>query len=414
MKTLLFLLGISFFFIFYFFYTGKLLEKAFFSSIFLEANMYVALSVCFIVYVWKSERPSDNVWKDNLQEWYISNILAQFSLKNLIKVFFEKYIYIIAISLFYLSTFLFLRVLYDSVNIAWLFFVSNIVVIILYALEENFKLFRDFLRVNTSVVSLYYIFFHIFYISWGDISFLPVDIWNILLVWLLLYLFMKSSLRRDYMSEFYSYILCFLLLEILVIFKYIFGEIYGIIALVLALFSFLFLVFTTHIHVKLGLSKSLIRFWGIILSCIYIILSLKYIFVSSVFWPIFLPLLLGSVYLLYVFHKVFENYVSLFFALLWIATFFLVWYNIFLWIENTVYIYSICFTLAGIYLLISFFSREAREYDKYFLHIFSLLVNLVWCISFLFFSNISILSISILCFWESLYLFASYYIFFKK
>jgi len=415
MKILLLLLGLCFFFIFYFFYNKTDVESSFFYNIFLEANLYVFVAFALIFYIWTQENVSSHELDEENQEDKISffHIFDDFSFKIFVMNIFEKYIYIIAIILFYISSSLFLHVFFENIKIEWIFMFFNILVLSLYFLEEKFQVFQDFLRVNTSVISLYYILFHIFYIFSSSLQFSYVDMVNIAIVWLLFYIFLQSTRWKKYKAEFYSYILIFLLLEIMVFCKYVFGEVYYVLLLLSALFSFVFLIYTSEISQKINLPKKYIRIWGLFLSYIFIIFSSKYLLVHEIWWLIITPILLSSTYILYMFHRIFQNYISLFFSLFSGLIFSLIiyWYMFSDMYTQYIGIYLLCFS--GLYLIIYQCIESTQKwdtaYDSYFFHVFSFIVNLVWCLLFVVFRDISILSLSLLLMGESIYLFYSYY-----
>lgn len=410
MKFLLFMLGLCFFFVLYIFYLSWDIEKPFFSSIFLEANLYIFLSLFFIFYTWRQDK-SIHTTLDNKKhnELSFKNIFSNISIKEIVVIFFEKYIYILAVILFYVSFGLLLHVFFENIEIEWIFLFFNIIVLFLYFTEEKIIVFQDFLRVNTSVISLYYILFHISYL-WGlEVYFSYVDIINILLVWLLFYLFLASKRVQNYKPQFYSYILSFLILEILVFFNYIYSDIYLWILVLSSLSSYVFLIFTSEVSRKISLEKKYIRIWGLLLSYVFILFSIKYIFFYDVTVFLFLPFLTASAVLLLYFHRFFQNYLALFFSCFWSLLIWIIVFKLVFWYENKDYIWIFIILFSGLYLLFNSILKSREIYDNYFFHIFSFIVNLVWCVLFVLWANISILSLSILLMGESIYLFYSYY-----
>lgn len=410
MKFLLFILGISFFFIFYFFYWSENIQESLFKNIFLEANLYVIFSIFCILYIWKQEWQTQ---KEEMNDWEIPisrDFKLNISFTKLSKIFFEKYIYILGIILFYLSTSLFLHVFFEDISLSWIFLFFNLLVGTLYFLEEKFQVFQDFLRVNTSVISLYYIFFHIAYLLGIVEVFSLVDMVNIAITWLLFYIFLNSSRQRKYIPEFYTYILVFFFLELLVLLKFLLWETYIGAVLISSVLAWWFLIYTSEISKFLHLNKKYIRIWGLCSSYIYIILVWRYVIETWYISLLFLVITLLISTLLFLFHRKFENYISLFFASYgFLVAAFISYSSLFSGTIFYTYAWIFMILLSFGYILWSTFSSRKYIHDRYFFHIFSLVVNILWCILFVLYYDMSILSLSILLMVESIYFFYSYY-----
>lgn len=411
MKLLLLTLGIVFFFILYSFYKGEVVESELIWNIFIEANVYVVLSFCIIGFIWKQER---NIYIKNIinNEGVKTSLFQNISLRGIIKKIFEKYIYILAIILLYFSSFLLLNTLFEEIALSEIFLVFNAWVLFLYFIGWNIKIFQDFLRVNTSVISVYYILYHIAYIAWISSLFSVIDIINIILLWVLFFLFIRFSRSEQHLPEFFTYVLIFLYLELIVVSSYVFDSTAFISIFILFLWSLLFLLYTSEVSKYISLKKKYVRIWGLCSWYICVCLSLIFaVQISTVSFFIVIMLLTLS-YIFYTFHNYFENYISLVFSFFWICIsgyilFFSVWLPSF-------YIPLFFFVLSALFLFADGILDDVHVYDNYFFHVFSLLVNLVWCILFFVFMELSILGVSILLMWESLYFFLSYYTLPKK
>lgn len=416
MKFLLFLLGVIFFFIFFFFSQTNLWKDSFVWNLFIEGNLYVFFTLFFIFFVFKWQKSiSKQIHSyEDREEEDIKIYMTKKDFTLFLKSFFESYIYYIAIGLFYFSLYLFLKSFYSNIQLSFVFLFFNIIVVSLYFIEHKFSLFRDFLRVNTLCISAFYIFQNILYLLWMRGFFDIYDGLNIIFLWVLFFFFITASRAKSYLATLYSYLFLFLFFTLLWVFKFLFGEIRFTGSIFSFFLSLLFFLNTEKIYSYIWVSKWIIRSWGLLFSWVYLL------FYFSLFWNetwemLFLSFLTLtiSVFLL-LFHKVFENYISLTAALIAIAGAMLSLYNFFVpTLYELRFMYSICFFVSALYLFIPRFIVTNYVFDRYFFHSFSIVVNIIWVICLLLFGEISILKLSILVAGESLYLFGSYYYFRK-
>ncbi len=408
MKFLLFFLGLSFFFIFFLFswLEGR---EGIFQNLFFEAQLYVLLSVICILSLVRIPKKLDDSDKER------KSIFSKYSFSktdfiDYTKLFFGQYIYYIGTFLFYVSLFLVLQALMWEIDIPTIFLCFNILVLTLYFFEHKFQLFQDLIRINTLVVSLYYIIRNAEYLLSSSWVFSFIDIVNMLFVFLLFYLFIYSSKLKPYLLLLTSYAFLFTLLLWVVVYKSLFWDaLWGI-----CLLSFSFwvacLLFTKNIAWYLSVSLWQIRIWGLL--CLYTFSSLSplYIFKEDFIALLFIVLTGTSCYLLFIFHERFQNYVSLFFSSYSLSMTAL-WTYGFLVIQRyeSYYMFIFCFLLSWLFLIWDKCSKNPHVYDKYFFRSFSIIVNLIWVICFFFFIEVSILKLALLLFGECLYFFYSYY-----
>ena len=411
MKLLLFILGVIFFFILYSFYIAGGVEKTLVWNVFIEANIYVLVSIFIIGYVWRQEKyHHKQVQGDDIKEK--KSLIQSIPFRKIIKKLFENYVYVVAIILFYFSSFLLLNTLFEEIALSEIFLVFNLWVLFLYFMGGNIKVFQDFLRVNTSVISLYYILYHIAYIAGISPWFSIIDLVNIIILWLLFFLFIRFSRQEQHLPEFFTYVLIFLYLEMIVICMYIFGFTTFVSIFILFLWALLFLLYTSGVSKVISLNKKYIRIWGLFSWYVCIILSLIFTIQVSILSFLVAFMIIVLSYIFYIFHNYFENYISLIFSFFWILIACYIFFSS-MWLPYF-YMSLFFFILSAFFLIADGFLDDVHDYDSYFFHIFSLLVNLVWCILFFLFWELSILSLSLLLMWESLYLFLSYYTLPKK
>jgi len=403
MKLLLFILGLVFFYIFFTFSQRYEIESNFF-NIFYQANFYVVFSVCTIFYLIKQEKNKSK------KEEYIEEkdkIVTKQKIIQLISLFFSKCIFPLACILFYISLFLLSKSLFEISSLPYVFLSVNILLIFLYSFLKSSPLIQRFIAINTSLLSLYYIFSHVLYIVWFWWGFIPIDFLNIFITWVFFYICICSRSFSSYKELFYSFILVFLYLEIIILLQYITSETLFSVCMALSLWWATLLYYTSKLSSFLSVSKSFIRLLWVYSLFLMVLFS---IFLWIISWPymwILIPILLFMWYILYMFHFRFENYPSLFFWLFALSTWIL--HSIFslLWFAS--YSFYAFFMLSFGVLIVDIFLENIYTYDSYVFHCFSLLVNLCSCICFFIYIDISILSLSLLLLGESIYLFVSYY-----
>ncbi len=408
MKFLLFFLGIIFFFIFFFFSKNSFSWDSFFVNLYIEANIYVWISILLILGVIKTDLRKKH--KKNTKTRLFTFQLSYKDVFVYIKLFFEKYIYYIACIFFYISLFLIFQVSIGEVDLPRIFLFFNILILILYFLEHKFFLFQDFIRVNTAIVSLYYILFHILYLFWYIEWFSWEDVLNILFLFLLFFFFFRSSIWKKYISALASYLITFIFLEISVFIKFFSFDMQIVIASISFFIALFFFTQTSYFSKKLGVSKGLVRVWGLLFSYIYLIFMSFQIFNQSFISWIFTLGWVYTWYILFLFHNKFQNYISLLFSSYAIS---LSLYSFYLLVIpesfEKIYLSFLLFCISWIFIFLDKIYKVAYVYDVYFFHIFSILVNLCWVLLFFFFWDFSILNLGILLLWESIYFFFSYY-----
>lgn len=409
MKFLLFLLGVIFFFIFFLFSKIGGIEGFFISNIYIQAHIYIFISIFFIITL-----SLHNFLKDNKQEPEQQQekepLFSTQDIGVFIKRLFSQYIYYIALSLFYISVYFVLRSLYGSLSVDIFFLALNTLVLFLYFIEHKFEVFQDFIRVNLILGSLYYIGHHILYLAWflGDIS--GIDFVNMLSIFILFCIVFYTPNTKKYKQIISHYFIAFTFLEIGVVLEYIFNTEILLFTITSWILGFLFLLFTDFIRDYTTIKRSYIRQWGVIFLWLFTLMSLYFLSRETIVSFILILLLSGASYILYLFHQRFQNYLALWFSSLALSG---VLYGIYNFLMPTLsekyYMYIIFFSMGIVFLWIDSYMPRKYVYDKYFYHVYSLLVNVLWVFCFFFFTDFSILWVGVLLFVESIYLFISYF-----
>ena len=409
MKFLLFFLGISFFFIFFLFSEIPLREPLF-ESLFLEAHLYIFTSLVCIISLLRFPSRSSNKNESKTKKIFSKIYISREDILDYIKVFFGQYIYYIGTFLFYISLFLILRWLLWEIDIPFIFLCFNILVVGLYFFQHKFPLFQDLIKVNTLVVSLYYIFQSIEFLLWYSEGFIFIDIINIVFVFILFYFLIHASKTKSYLPLVTSYAFIFSFVVLLCLYAWLFQDVIFGWSILSFIFGIIFLFTTQNVAEILYISKWQVRIWGLVSLYTFTILSPLYLFWEDIISMFFLVLLWATSYILFVFHERFQNYVSLFFSSLSFSFLTFSTYK-FLVIERLeqYYFFLFFFFLSWVFILADQLSKNPHTYDKYFFRSFSMLVNVIWVICFLYFVEISILKFAFLLLGECIYFLYSYY-----
>lgn len=407
MYVLLLLLGVCFFFIFFLFSKVPDFEWYFVWSLFLEANLYILFSLicCIFVYqhsyIW-SKKNTDPLFKKITPSWG--------EIQEFLIDFFGKYIYYIAGFLFYTAIFLISRWFFPWIDIAYIILFSNSIVVFLYIFQNKIWMGKDLIIVNLVIVSLYYIWEHILYFCGFSQIFSSIDIINIFIVFVFFSITLFNQDYQKYKKLIEQYFLVFLFLEISVFHKWFFdADIYSL-GIIAWLLGSILLIFTDEIKKYCIISKYTSRTWGLLFWSFWVVMYGIALFFSSMSPWLYTLLIIWISILMFLFHKRLYSYFALSIWSLWILTSSYFLYDLFLgnilWLS---YIFLLYFWLSIFFMYILRKIQTPYDFDRYFFRIISVLVNILWVITFLFFNEISILNLGLLLLWESLYLFFIYY-----
>lgn len=411
MKFLLFLVGISYFFIFFF--LNNKWEESDIVPLFLQAQMYIFWALLLILYTleMKSFHPEQ---KSKILKFQLSPSTFLVFIKKILK----ENLYPFWIFLLYCSLYFILHWLFENLYISHMFAVINIGVICLYFVSHKSQLFYDIVKWNTIISSLFYSWTHILLLfGFSDTQFLLSDYINMGAISILFILLFSSVRSKENAWIFASHALVFFLLEFCILFYFIVPSEFFIISIIFLLSALVHLFFywidllekKTYIP-----SVFFLRTWNI-LSCILIFLWGLVLFWDMSVWYLWaFALLLLHAYYLCVYYKNFWNIWSLFF---WFLGVFL---GISAWIINLYgtqyYILQSTFILLWVSLF-TFTLPVLRRYiphkDLYIIHLLFLSVNMLWVLLFLFLRDFSILHFWFLLLFEAGYFIANSYLFKK-
>jgi len=404
MKFLLFLLWVSFFFIFFLFSRYWEIKWSFFENLFWQWNLYV-FCVLFIIMLIS--------WRDSSEKSQAAGIsVSSFNtiLKNMLRDFFNKYIYYVALAFFYVWFFLLCRAIFWDIEISFIFLFCNLSVLFLSSFEEKLPFVSSLIRVNTSFISLYYIIVHSAFLFWVWNTPNLIDIVNIITLTALWYRFLYVSDNISHKNIFYIYVYFFLFIEMCVIWNIFFSQsvfLYGVLSFFIG--SGL-LLFTDLLNKHILFPKNISRWvWVIYLSVTVFLLYFQIGSVDFITLIYCFTVILSS-YILYAFHARFRNYLALFFSLSWYIGVFMI-----------LYLFLLDFEIWGellltLMLVISYALLFAQKilpktdiHDGYFFQLYSFFVNLISSFWFFFFIDFSILQVGLFFLAESVYLLLIYY-----
>ncbi len=384
------------------------LQTIFWSLIY-EIIIFIFISIILFFYFWSfslSEEDDKKIEQNN-QKNILKNI---FNKDNLIKLFkyFSYYIWFI---LAYISLYLISYSL--EIHYSYFIFFLNILIFLFYFLSQQSSLSREFLKINSIIFSLFYLINYFYIIITNNNFFYLIDFINWFLILLIFPLFFyydrflvnKNNLDNSLLIHFSVYIFWFTLFYL---YFYIFKE------NLLFWFSFICSIFWVIWFEFLPKIK-ILKKDELILKYIWIIFT----YFSIFFWIIYqinhfsiiiyIILLTQIIYNLFI-HKKYNNYISFFLSVL-IFTY-LTFYSLYefsLINYETIYYLIFCLVLSFWMIFSLYFYKKLHLIDNYIVIFFSLIINLLWIITFFIFNNFEILYIWILLLIESIYFFLSYF-----
>lgn len=412
MYFLLLLLWVCFFFIFFLFSWIENLQWSLVSNLFFQANIYILLSVlaCLLVY-------KQSFFKDtSLDKWdddtfvFTRFLPSSINIKEFFIDFFSNYVYYIAGVLFYSAIYLITKWFFPNLDIAYIFLVFNTIVLILYVFLKKFSLGKDLVVINLVLISIYYIWEHLFYLFWFLQLFSWIDIINIFAVFILFSITLFDEWYHKYRKIIEQYFIIFFFLELSTLYKWYFSSNITSLGIIAWILGIILLVFTDEIKKYFIISKHASRTWGLIFSGISVVIYCISLWLLSYEFFIYSLWVFCICVLMLLFHKRFCSYFWLSVWAIWI-----IWVSYFLYtqfLQNLYqdnYVYLVYFILSIVFIYILKKIQTPYEFDRYFFRIISILVNIIWVITFLFFAEISILNVWLLLLWESVYLFFIYY-----
>ena len=415
MNFLLFFVSITFSSIFYYFYTKSIGKDLLFhdtgdvsnylslsGNLFIEFFLFLTLGV--ILYLIFSSF-------DTIKQVNGAKKVTLKDMTSLVVSFFKKYLYYIGFFFFYLSIYIILSQLH--VSFSYFVFIVSTVIFFLFFLANKFYLFRDFIKVNTILFSMVYIFYYIYSFLFGKVLFIEIDFINsfLILIFFILTIYSDNFLLKKPFSDkaltLYFFIYLFLFSSFYLFF------ISGNLSFTFALLGFIFSLFCFYLVPKLELFKYSIiplRYFSLIFSYTGIIFSIIY-GQSNGFWIITLFILFFSLLFNFSVHRKFINFVSLVMSFLsfWIFafTFYFEYVSHIFPAPLNLLFYTFSISIWAILTPLTYKSNDIVEH--YFFHTFSYIFNIVGVVYFFILNWFDIFTFWVILLVESAFVFFSYY-----
>ena len=406
MKFLLFLLWISYFFLFFFLFNNGIESDNF--SNFWQWQIYIIITFLCILYTleMKSFKSKKNIFPE------IQIKKSVFLLKNQLK----KNLYFIGIFFLYASFYFILHGYFWNIHINLIFFLVNLGTFFVYYISQKSPIIYNIIQWNTIIVSLYYSILHIFFLFWGDIFFTLIDIWNLILISLLFILLFLSDREKEILYYTAIHALIFYILEISILFYFIIPSELFIFSIILlfSLIIHIFFYFPDKLSLLSYIPKIFFLRYGNILSVNLILLYILWLIYFHTFLLFStILILIHSVYL-FLYYKNFIFFPSLIFSIIWVISC-IVWIFIHIfWLTVLLINISFIFLIFSLWVFIfPYIKKYIIFHHQYSLHFMFLGINIIWCILFFVFRDFSVLSFWYLLFFEALYFIGNSYLFKK-
>lgn len=430
MNILIFLVSVFFYFIFYFFYIATSWKSFFwynfssdiyFSSLsgnlIIESIFFIILGVFLYMYfsdfslqkreeffIKKKEKVKYDFFnKENISDFFI--------------VFFKSYLYYIGLILSYLSIF-FIFKSYEFESFSYFIVIVNLIVLSWFFISNKFFVFRDFIKINTIIFSLYYIFLYSINFITYNLNFFILDLLNSILIlfsFILTFYNDKKILKKSKIDSsllYYFFMFIFLLLSyfswILINKEFTELSIFSII-----IFVWIFLnILTYFILTKLQIFKNNIidlRITSFVLSYFSSLFLIIYISISDLSIMALLSILYFIIFN-FLIHNKFQNYISFFTSnILIVYVLYFMYYKIFYLSDDWLIFLVLSLFVSLDAIILTYFYKFKYNFDYYFFHVFSYIINFLSIIFYLLFFKIDLFTLWIIFFIESIYLLLSFY-----
>lgn len=366
----------------------------------IEIAIFMVISLFFFFYFW-------NFWTKKEKETCVINYKE---LQNFTTTVLKKYIYYIGFIFFYVSLFIIFREL--NISFVYIIFFINIFIFLLFFITHTFFISRDFIKINTILFSLYYIFFYIIHISSWIESFIFIDFINsiCIVIFFILSLYSdKKVLKKEYSDTvitLYFFIYLFFLLS------FYLSSLFQNITNVVSIVGFLFFLILFFFIPKVSLftqNKVPIRMVSLFLnyiSLIFWILSLLFIkFDFFIFFIVFV----SSLFNIFI-HFRYVNSVSFIIWIIWgifiLFQSFFHWH--YQWFQNNIEFIIFWFFIAFFLIIILYIAQLKNIYDYYIINILLYIVFIYTSIYFFFKNGFDIFHFWVILLSISVWIFLSY------
>lgn len=385
-----------------FFLFSKQKTDSFFWTPLVETLFFLLLGISFFFFFsW--------FWHEKKERLSSLNIK---SIKSLVASFFQKYLYYIGFILFYLAVYFILQSFWVR-EFSPFIFTANILVLFFFFLSNKFFILQDFIKVNTILFSLFYIYAYLWFFVFRENYFTTIDILNTGVLTCTFFItlgFEKKFLKKQHLdTTLLAYFALYGLLSLVFYFSYTFDSLSFIFSFVGIGGCILLFILSENLD-SLKKSKKVLKTIGLSLLYFGNIAGIYHLFFIDFSAFIFSLLFIAGVFNFLV-HKNYQNYSSF---TLSFCTFFALCITLFFEIlpstEQAALPILVFFWGASFCIIFfTYFFHQKYYYDYYFLHVFSYIVNLFWVFSFFYFWGFDILVLGGILLGDSLFVFLSYY-----
>lgn len=413
MNFLLFFVSAIFSLIFYIFYLAsvwwtffwyifesKLSLDLFSWNLLIETTVFLLIAIFLFLWFTNLEKQQKDKSKFDLSK-----------ISKLVEKFFKRYLYYIGFIFFYLSIYFILKS-YSFDNFAVFILFVNTIIFVLFFISNKFFVFRDFIKSNTILFSLYYIFFYVYSIFSLQIDFSFLDFLN----WVLIFSFFLLNFyndkkvlhveKSDRSLVFYFFVYNFLFLTYYFI-NIFWNSLYwvSVVWVFLSIFLYFYITKLTFFKNNIVLLRSI---------------SFIFLYIATIFWAIYtiqngldlviFILLVYSIAFNFKVHYKFENYISLLLSLIWLV--FLIYYSYFKYLsdfDDWFIFLVISLGLSIEMVILTYFYRFKYFFDNHFIHSVAYFVNISSLIYYFLKFEFDFFIMWIILLFESIFVFLSFY-----
>lgn len=296
----------------------------------------------------------------------------------------------------------------------WYFiFILSFLILVLFFVSEKFSLFRDLIKINTILFSLYYIISYVVIFVTGNNFFSLLDLLNqiFILAFFILNIYNDKTLLKNKVNDntLIAYASVYLLLFLVFYISKIWIGVWFSMSLIAAFLSIILKNFITQVKFFSGnefiLKVLSIIFWYIALLCA--IMYFMYYWFSIIVFLIGVYFIIDNI----VIHNNYQNYSSLFCALTWIIFFyFYLYFNFLQAYEIDGYIFLLYGYMLYFWAIILWYIQKFYyDYDYYFIYSFFYLASTISMLYFLFSFRFELFDFWVMLLLQSIITFMVYY-----
>ena len=414
MNFLLFFVTFIFGIIFYIFYKANIwwdfLWFKFENSLFLDSISWNILIesisffiIAFFLFLWFSNY--------NFRKKEAIFTLDTKKIKNIIEKFFKKYLYYIWFILSYSSIYFILKS-FDFTDVAVFILIINLTVLVLFFLTNKFFIFRDYIKVNTILFSLYYIFYYLYYLFLDVLIVSPIDLLNSIFVFSFFILnFYNDKKVLSYNKSDSSMVFYF--------FSYVFIFLTYYLATAIWDIKFTIIIFWTLLSIFMYFLVAKIIFFKNNKILIRII-SFIFLYIATFVWTIYtiknglnlivIVVLVYSIVFNFKIHERFQNYISFFFSIFtWIFIVFYFYFKKLYDIDDGFIFLVLSLGISLELVIVTYFYKFKHIYDNYFIHVIWYFINIIALLYYFIEFEFDFFVMWIILLIESIFVFLSYY-----